>query len=187
MALRIGGPRRKPSAEDLVARVALAVTDLRPGLEVTSGLRPSPWIGWHLGPAITSVQSAVGEVSGWSWAAVAPALDPAEPPAGRDTLWIRRSFSERALATAVVRFYGMHSRYFSTAEERYRADIAAICDVDDPERSGYPIVDAVVDLLLERPDPSPGPATGNVLDDLAAKMRRLGYENLWAVAYSRVP
>ena len=181
MALRIlGRPGRKPSWADLRPRLLDAAG---PGASVSDdeGL---PWVAWHEGPSIATVQAAAGETPGWEWAAMAPDVEvPLPPPSTTPVIWVRRSYSVRALATGLVRFHAAHGRIFTTADQRGRETFARLVDVDDPARSGYPIVDLMVDLLLDRPDPDPQPPTGSAIDDLAGKLRRLGYDNLWAVAY----
>lgn len=195
MALRIALPSRKPSWPDVRGRVAVALERARPGLAVRFGEEGPHWVAWHEGPSITTVAALVGELTGWQWAAVAPTAEPAEPPVGpagqAQTLWVRRSLSERAIASSLVRFYGARGRYFRTTDAaRYREAFAAICDVDDPSRSGYPIVDAVVDLLLgagaTHSAGHGGGAPGDPIDELSARLERLGYDNLWARAYAQV-
>ena len=134
------------------------------------------------------MQDRVGDLAGWEWRAVSPACSPSEPPdSGTNVVWIRRSFSPRALAVALVRFYGSKGRYFNTADERGREAFAQLCDVDDPAMSGYPIVDAIADALLGTTDPDPAAARlGDTVDDLSAKLHRLGYERLWAEAFKNV-
>ena len=106
---------------------------------------------------------------------------------------MRRSLSVPALATALVRFYGAHGRYFTTGDERWRERFARICDVDDPAVSGFPIVDEIASKLLDHHRTAHGPSSNaattpsgeerHPIDALSDSLRSLGYENLWAEAY----
>ncbi|MGE0877765.1 MAG: hypothetical protein AB7L13_00620 [Acidimicrobiia bacterium] len=190
MAL-LGRPSRKPTWADLRDRfAALSPSLLPPDTEFGPLDHPAQpaWVRWHNGPAISSVQAAIGEVPGWQWRAVAPALTPGMPPAAAEplTLWIRRSFSPRALAVGLVRFYASQNRHFTLDDERGREPFALLLDVDEPEVSGYPIVEGIVDRLLAAPDVDPVDDDIAVIDALSHKLRRLGYDNLWAEAYKAV-
>lgn len=190
----LGRPSRKPTPEEVRERLLVVSGELaHAGLEVgdDDGV---PWVAWCDGPAVATVQAAAGELTGWEWIATMPDVEagPARPePAGR--VWARRAYTERALVTGLVRFYGMRSRYFTTADERYFEEFVGVLDTDDPARSGYPIVDAVVDAALAAPDPDPVAATADraagaaTIDVLSARLRRIGYERLWAQAYKAVP
>jgi hypothetical protein len=194
----LGKPRRKLSWDDLRARLADVgppdLTDSGPNAE-PGGASPT-WVAWHEGPSIATVQAAVGDTPGWQWRAVAPSPEPSvPPPAESPTVWVRRSLSRPALAVALVRFYGAHGRYFTTADERGREKFALICDVDDPVRSGYPIVDLIADELLAadsarfaasaQGDVASGPRPHDI-DELSDLLRDLNYERLWAEAYKAV-
>jgi hypothetical protein len=179
-------PGRRESWEALRLRLLAAA-----GPGATASEDGVSWVAWHEGPSIAMVQEAVGSTPGWQWAAVAPALRASMPPPAEPgstpTIWVRRSFSDRALAVALVRFYGSAGRYFTTADERHREPFARLLDVADPASAArYPIVEAITTLLLERQDPDPVPPTGDAVDDLSDKLRHLGYENLWAIAFHRV-
>jgi hypothetical protein len=175
-------PRRKPNWSQVTERLrAIGPADLT----CSDDLDPR-WVHWHEGPSIATVQAAAGELLGWEWRAVAPAVTPSQPPeTGASTLWVRRSLSIPALAVAVVRFYGARGRYFTVADERGHQGFAEICDTDDPARSGYPIVDAIAAMLVEAVDPARLPVGGEI-DALSARLRELGYERLWAAAYRAV-
>lgn len=199
----LGRPRRKLSWDDLAQRLrAVGPDDLTFFHDETT-----TWVSWHEGPSIASVQAAVGDTIGWEWRSVAPSTEPSLPPSAAEmaqsgaqpagprptgpVLWVRRSLSVPALATALVRFYGAHGRYFTTADERWRERFALVCDVDDPAVSGYPIVDEITSKLLEHHQAMSGDAAGggqlHPIDVLSDNLRALGYENLWAEAYKVVP
>ncbi|MGD9792551.1 MAG: hypothetical protein AB7V43_03625 [Acidimicrobiia bacterium] len=192
----LGRPRRKLSWDDLAHRLR----DVGPGDLQLFHDDTCTWISWHEGPSIATVQAAVGDTIGWEWRSVAPSTEPSLPPSvtevaapsGAAVLWVRRSLSVPALATALVRFYGAHSRYFTTGDERWRERFAVICDVDDPAVSGFPIVDEIAARLLDHHHANTGAAGSDdeplhPIDALSNSLRALGYENLWAEAYKVVP
>lgn len=188
------GLGRKPGADELAERIRAAVAAALPDrpLEVTSPDRATVVVSWHDGPAPTSVAGAIGDVPGWELAPVAPGDGrPWEEPdaAAGPTVWLDRSLSERALATAVVRFQASTGRPYSSGAARDRQPFLLICDADDPARSGYPLVDAMADLLLAEPAPGVAPERGLVTDAdrLAWRLEAAGYDRLWAVAWSTVP
>lgn len=202
MALRIGRPRRRPEWAEVRDRVISAAGSLGlADLAVAAPDATTAWAGWHEGPSVTRLAGVVGDLPGWQWAAVAPATQAPEAPAGVSgdgrLLWARRSYSERALLTGLVRFYAAQGRHFTTADERGRPVFAELLDVDDPARSGFPIADTVVDLLLAEtgdppdagldPDVDPQGAGPAGVDALSARLRAAGYERLWARAYTLVP
>ena len=157
----------------------------RLGAGVAIGDDP-PSLAWHDGPAVATVQAAVGELPGWVWTRDRSYGPPGEaPPTKAATLEVRRSFSDGALAVALVRFYGAKGRHFTTADAAGADDFDALLDVDDPARSGYPIVDAVADLLLAAEEVELPPGAPRI-DALSARLRAVGYEKLWAVAYRQV-
>ena len=169
--------------EEVRPQVAEAVGRL--GAAIAVGDDP-PSLAWHDGPAVATVREAVGELAGWAWTRERSFGPSGEaPPTKAPTLEVRRTFSERALAVALVRFYGARGRYFTTADAAGADAFDALLDVDDPARSGYPIVDAVTDLLLAADAVAAAPGTDRI-DALSARLRAAGYENLWAVAYRRV-
>jgi hypothetical protein len=170
----LGRPRRKLTWTDLTARLGeVGPTDL-----VTS---PEPgWVAWHDGPGVSTVLGRLGETVGWEWAVAPTDAVPGSVPTESGIVFVHRSLSPPALAVALVRFYGAHGRYFSSTDERGREQFARICDADDPQRSGYAIVDAIADAVLAAHDAEPS------LDELSATMRRLGYEALWADAFKHL-
>jgi hypothetical protein len=161
MTLRFLGRRSAPlSLDDAVSRLRDA------GVEpvVEDG---APVVTWTDGPSVVTVAARVGELSGWEWST--------EP--GERVVLVRRTFSTRSLATALVRFYGSKGRYYTSSDERGLAAFSELLEVDDPERSGYPIVDTVVDLFLELTDEVAD------VDSLSDALRRARYERLWEKAY----
>ncbi|MBK9179731.1 MAG: hypothetical protein IPM45_09210 [Acidimicrobiales bacterium] len=192
MAVRwLARPARKPSPDEVRARLGAVVADSFPDRGLVVGDDPETvWLAWRDGPAPSIVRDAVGDLSGWAWLAVAPDVEAPPAGAGRpNVVWARRSYSERALATAVVRFHASRGRHATMADERDRELVAALLDEDDPAVSGYPIVDAIVDRLLEAPDPDPDPAPAGgpgAIERLSARLRYLGYDNLWGQAYQQV-
>lgn len=180
----LGRPGRKLSWDELRARLAAV---LPAGAEVSDD-PASTWVRWHEGPSVSAVQQAVGETPGWEWRAVVPDPEPSLPPVSETpTVWVRRSYSPRALMVALVRFYGSEGRYFTLDDERGRARFAALLDEDDPATCGYPIVEDIVEQCFALADPGPlpdGPVP--VIDALSGRLRRLGYEKLWAEAFKRV-
>ena len=179
----LGKPRRKPTWDDLCNRFAEAV----PGSHHSTD-KDLTWLAWHEGPSIATVQAAVGETPGWEWRAVAPATEPAMPPPGAaSTIWVRRSFDRETLAAAIVRYQGAYGRPFNSGNERGRQRLADLLDHDLPASQHYPIVELVAQWLLESDDTAPtDEALATELDELAEKLRRLGYDRLWAEAYKLV-
>jgi hypothetical protein len=178
----LGKPRRKPAWADLAGRLAGAI----PAAELSTDDQLT-WVAWHEGPSIATVQEAVGDVPGWEWRAVAPSTAPTlPPPATTSTIWVRRSFSRPNLASAVVRYHGAYGRPFNSNDERGRQRLADLLDHDLPAPQQYPIVELVAHWLLERDDPAPATTEPPELDGLAEKLRRLGYDRLWAEAYKLV-
>ena len=101
-----------------------------------------------------------------------------------------RSLSDRALAVAVVRYRASNVRPYHSGSEKAVAALTELLEVDDPGRSGYPVPDAMADLLLAAPEPDAlderaGPDPSRA-DRLAAKLELLGYDRLWHTAWSGV-
>jgi hypothetical protein len=139
-----------------------------------------PIVAWVDGPAVATVAARVGDVTGWQWG-----RDIGENVGeniAENIIVARRSFSVRSVATALVRFYGSEGRHYSSEDERRRPIFDALLEIDDPARSGYPIVDAVVELLLAQPDLPTEPD----VDALSAALRAARYERLWEQAYVAV-
>ena len=145
-------------------------------------------VAWRSGPAPSTVLDALGDLPGWDAVAPPPGVD--APPVSSPALVLRRHLSTRGLATGVVRFQASAGRPWSSLATRDHERFAAILDADHPavERSGYPVVDAMVDLLLAEPSPPP-PAPRELpteADELAWRLEAAGYDRLWAVAWSRI-
>lgn len=178
----LGRPKRKlPWSE-----VRLRFSDVLPEAKLSDG---PAWVAWHEGPSIASIQAAVGDLTGWQWKAVTPGLVAAMPPdSDGSTVWMRRSLGSAALARGLVRFYAAHNRYFTTDQERYWQRFADICDEDVPAPVAYPLIDHITDALLTLPDPdsSADDPDADEIDRLSARLRRHGYERLWAEAYKSV-
>jgi hypothetical protein len=186
----LGKPRRKPTWADLTVRLTEAVAGATCSIDDSA-----TWVEWHEGPSIATVQARVGEAPGWEWRAVAPGTDPAlPPPTTASTIWVRRSFERPTLAAAVVRYQAAYGRVFNSSDERGRQRLADLLDQDLPSAQHYPIVELVAQWLLDAPDTSDAPVDAPVdtpveateLDELATKLRRLGYDRLWAEAYRLV-
>ena len=181
-------PRRRPARDDVGRRVGedLPARFGIPFDVVADDGRPIV-VSWHGGPAPSAVFDAIGELPGWDVVAPPPGVEP--PEATATTLVLRRHLSERALAVGVVRFQASAGRPWSSLATRDHDRFAAILDADHPatERSGYPVVDAIVDLLLSEPAPPTAPRElPTEADALAWRLEAAGYDRLWAVAWSRV-
>lgn len=141
---------------------------------------------WEDGPASGVVATTVAEVVNW------PLRGAAGPPgqAGTPAVVLDRRFSAEALAVAVVRYQASHVRPYHSGDEAAVHGLVELLERDDPARSGYPVPDAMAELLLAAPDPpdlddvtgpEPSPA-----DRLAAKLTALGYDRLWHVAWAGI-
>jgi hypothetical protein len=105
---------------------------------------------------------------------------------GAPAVLLDRSLSDAALAVAVVRFAGSHPRPYDSARPEAVADLGQLLDVDGPARSGYPVVDRMAELLLERRPPDAAGPDASPADHLAAALTALGYDALWAVAWKEL-
>jgi hypothetical protein len=178
----LGRPRRKLPWTELRERFLVVLPDAKCSDEPA-------WVAWHEGPSIASVQEAMGELPGWQWKAVRPGLSVPLPPGDEGSiLWMRRSLGTASLGRAVVRFYAAHNRYFTTDQDRYWQRFADICDHDVPAPISYPIIEHITEALLTLPDPDPSAddASADEIDRLSARLRRHGYERLWAEAFKAV-
>lgn len=185
--------QRRRSRDEVVAALAhLATTRFAGrGLAVQDDAGEPVVLAWTAGPSPSAVADAVGEVlgdlAGWEVQLVLPGQ--ATPPAtGPQHLVLRRDLDDAALAVAVVRFQGSRGRPFRSDAERDRAPMHDLLDVDDPARSGYPVVDAMAALLLAEPEPAgepprPLPAP---LDRMSWRLEAAGYDRLWATAWAGV-
>ena len=183
--------RSKPSRispEDLRDRLTAALAARLPtaGVEAAVGQGGSVVLTWHDGPAAGTVADVVAEVVNWEVRTLGA-------PAGKEgapAVLLGRTLSDRALAVAVVRFRASNVRPYDSRRDAAVAGLTALLEVDDPARSGYPVPDAMADLLLAAPDPADldhrtGPEPSRA-DRLAAKLEALGYDRLWHTAWSGV-
>jgi len=182
--LRIGGAKR-PWAEVRVAVETALARDL-PGTAFTLGDEPS--LAWHDGPAEATVAGVVGELPGWRLVAALHSTDAAAVAAEdrRQALWLRRSFSDEALAVAVIRYQASSIRPYDSTRDGAEAALRDLLDVDDPAQSGYPITDAMAALLLADP-PASDDVSPTRADAWARRLTALGYDRLWNRAYAEVP
>ena len=172
-------PRPTKLAPD---EVAARLAPLLPGVVVeTDGA--DVVLSWEDGPAAATMADVVATVVNWE------VRTPSQPP-GRPgpAVLVRRTFSPAALAVAVVRHQGSSVRPYDSADPKAVASLSGLLEVDGPQRSGYPVVDAMAALLVEAPDPDGlSVADGaSPADRLSAKLRALGYDALWARAWSSV-
>lgn len=171
----------------LVGRLAAALADQLPPAAITVQTAGTDVVlTWEDGPAVATVVSVVGAVANWE------VRTPAAPPTRRGApgIVVDRRFSERALAVAVVRYQGSNVRPYHSGDDRAVLALVELLEVDDPARSGYPVPDAMAELLLTAPDhPDLGARAGphaSPADRLAAKLTWLGYDRLWETAWSAV-
>jgi len=142
-------------------------------------------VTWHDGPAEATVAGVVGELPGWRLVVALEATDAAAVAAEdrRQPLWLRRTFSDEALAVAVIRFQASSVRPYDSAREGAEAVLRDLLDVDDPARSGYPLTDAMADLLLADPPPADDGSPTRA-DAWSRRLTDLGYDRLWNQAYA---
>jgi len=62
----------------------------------------------------------------------------------------------------------------------------AILEEDDPSSSGYPITDAIAELLVAAPQPDGVPWSDDSAERWSQKLAALGYDALWNQAYAAV-
>ena len=180
---RIPRLSRRPGRDEVRRRVEV----LGAGFEVADDGAGPVVVAWRLGPAPSTVLGALGDLPGWGVSAPPPGL--AGEPGPDPSLVLRRSLSTRALAVGEVRFQASAGRPWSSLSARDHDRFGAILDADHPavERSGYPVVDVMADLLLECADPPPAPRElPTEADELAWRLEAAGYDRLWAVAWSRI-
>ena len=169
--------------EDLRRRLLAALAERWPagGFEVRLDDR-TPVVAWHDGPAAGSVAGVVAGLVNWEVRGVAMA--PERP--GAPAVLLDRSLSDAALAVAVVRFAGSNVRPYDSATAKAVETLGRLLDEDDPATSGYPVVDRMAELLLERGDPAAGGPGASRADHLAAALTALGYDVLWRVAWTEL-
>jgi hypothetical protein len=173
-------PARKPDWPALRATVVAVLGERWPAVafEVAAADAP-PSIAWEDGPAEGSVAGALGEVPGWRCESTTLGPDP-DAPRGLTALRLDRRLSTAALAVGVVRFQASHARPYDATRPDAVADLWAILEEDDPADCPYPIPAAMARELLAGWD---GPADAGAL---AARLRELGYDRLWNLAWSTV-
>lgn len=183
--LRIGGAKR-PWPE-VRATLEAAAGRAFPAAGITVDDEPS--VRWHDGPAEASVAEAVGELPGWRYAVALEGPDGAGAAAEddrRSPIWLRRTFSDEALAVAVVRFQASAVRPFDSTRDGAESRLRDLLDVDDPATSGYPLTDAMAALLLADP-PAADDASPTRADAWSRRLTELGYDRLWNQAYAEAP
>ncbi len=160
------GLKTKATWPELQSRLRAA----RPDVEFVFAEPPS--VAWTDGPAEGSVVAALGDLTGWQVGSTALGAPPDA------TLRLSRSLSARAVAVAVVRFRASSARPYSSERPEARERLWAIAEEDDPARREYPLVDAMVDVLL-------GAHEGDVTADaLSVTLQRVGYDALWNEAWA---
>lgn len=182
--LRIGGAKRRwPEVRTAIEAVAASRFPTA-GLVVDD----EPSIRWHDGPAEASVAEAIGELPGWRLAVALDGPDAASVPddAGRSPIWLRRTFSDEALAVAVVRFQASAVRPYDSRREGAESRLRDLLDIDDPAASGYPLTDAMAALLLADP-PAADDDSPTRADAWSRRLAELGYHHLWNRAYAEAP
>ncbi len=154
--------------------------------DVAVGDATSVVVRWDDGPAAGTVADVVAGVVNWE------VRTPGAPAArdGAPAVLLARTFSDRALAVAVVRYRASNVRPYASGSEKAATGLTALLEVNAPARSGYPVPDAMADLLLAAPDPDDLHERAGVdpsrADLLAAKLEALGYDRLWHTAWSGV-
>ncbi len=142
----------------------------------------TPVVAWHDGPAAGSVAEVVSGLVNWEVRGVSVPPERQAAPA----VLLDRSLSDAALAVAVVRFAGSNVRPYDSATPKAVETLGRLLDEDDPATSGYPVVDRMAELLLERGDPAAGGPDASRADHLAAALTALGYDALWRVAWTEL-
>jgi hypothetical protein len=178
--LRIG--TRRPWAE-LRVELADALARELPGAPIE--VHDEPSIAWHDGPAEATVAAAVGVVPGWRL--VMALSHPLDPDGGHDDrrspIWLRRTFSDEALALAVVRYQASTVRPYDSERPGAELKLRDVLDVDDPASSGFALADAMAALLLAAP-PDPDDDQPTRADAWSRRLTELGYDRLWNQAYA---
>jgi hypothetical protein len=173
--------RTKPSWAERRPDVVALLAEAFPATAFTvAGPDAAPSIAWTDGPAEGSVSTALGDVAGWQ--VMSGALG-GDPPSGTTPLWLHRTLSVRALANGVVRYQASGVRPFDGDDPKARERLWAILEEDDPADSGYPLTDAMAEMLLAAVDPHGPEPTASAL---SLKLQELGYDSLWARAWATV-
>lgn len=169
----------KPTWPTLRPRVVEALAAV-PGGEAVVALEARPVLRWQDGPGESTVAAALGEPAGWGFTLVEPADD--EP----DQLWLDRSFTDEALAVGIVRFQASHPLPYDSQRADHRAALRQILDEDEPARSGYPLTDAMAELLLAAAEPPDAADAPTPADRLSRRLAAAGHEALWNQAWAGV-
>lgn len=177
----------KPTWDELRARLVDEVPAAFPATSFTfaAAADTEPLVSWFEGPAEGSVAAVVGEVPGWKVESTMLGPDP-DAPSGLKPLRFERSFSDAALALAVVRYQASGVRPFERSRPGAVDKLWAILEEDDPAVSGYPLTDAIRDLLVGAPDPPDVQWSDDPAERWAQKLAAIGYDRLWNQAYAAV-
>jgi hypothetical protein len=175
--VRIGTKPTWPRLREQI-RLALAAAHPTVVFEISAPDAP-PVVRWHHGPTERAVAQCVGSPAGWSL--VSTLAGPDDDAHAGVVLHLDRSYSVRALAIGVVRYRAAHPRRYDSGDARARRRLWAILDEDDPERSGYPLSDAMADLLLA------DAGDADTADALAQRLDALGFDALWNRAWATTP
>ena len=169
--------------EDLRRQLAAALAEQWPGAGFEVRLDDgTPIVAWDDGPAPSAVTGVVAGLVNWEVRGIGV---PAERP-GAPAVLLERTLSDAALAVAVVRFAGSGPRPYDSSSPRAVERLGGLLDEDDPATSGYPVVDRMAELLLERGDREAGGGGASRADHLAAALTALGYDALWAIAWKEL-
>jgi hypothetical protein len=179
----------KPTWAELRVRVldALATAFPATAFDVAAADAP-PCLSWRDGPAegsVAGVVGLVGDVPGWTVESSMLGPDP-HGPRGVQVLRLVRSFSDAALALAVVRFHAAGVRPFERSRPGAVDTLWAILEEDDPATSGYPLTDRIRDLLMAAPEPAGMSWSDDPAERWAQKLVAVGYDRLWSQAWSTV-
>ncbi len=169
--------------EDLRRRLLAALAERWP--EAGADVRlddGTPVVAWHDGPAAAAVAEVVAGLVNWE---VRGAGVPPERP-GAPAVLLDRTLSDAALAVAVVRYAASNPRPYDSANPKAVETLGRLLEEDDPATSGYPVVDRMAELLLERGDREAGGPEASRADHLAAALTALGYDTLWRVAWTEL-
>jgi hypothetical protein len=175
----------KPTWDELRSRLSEDVPAAFPSTSFAFA-ESEPLVSWHEGPAEGSVAAVMGDVPGWGCESTMLGPDP-DAPSGVRVVRFERSFSDAALALAVVRYQASGVRPFERARAGAIERLWAILEEDDPSSSGYPITDAIRDLLMAAPDPAGvDAASADRAEYWSQKLAAIGYDRLWNQAYASV-
>jgi hypothetical protein len=174
----------KPTWDELRPRLVDALVAAFPATPFSFGDTDAV-VSWHEGPAEGSVAAVMGDVPGWACESTMLGPDP-NAASGVRVVRFERSFSDAALALAVVRYQASGVRPFERARPGAVERLWAILEEDDPSSSGYPITDAIRDLLVAAPDPAGVAWSDDAAERWAQKLAAIGYDALWNRAYASV-